>query len=156
MKTLEQTLKYQNPELKKRIRKSLGGSHQKINMVYRDVLRWLWLCAKLRSEARDNAWLSKNLTAMRMPSSWLPIDIGWHEFILCTRQYSNFCDQYLDGYIHHGPAKLHSKTLESQGEDFSSDYLEVYYSFIGNNIGYKRLNQWLLIYPEWTNSIENK
>lgn len=31
------------------------------------------------------------------------IDLAWHEFILCTRLYSEFCQRYLGRFVHHDP-----------------------------------------------------
>jgi len=31
------------------------------------------------------------------------VDRGWHEFILCTRTYSEFCQRYFGRIIHHEP-----------------------------------------------------
>lgn len=32
------------------------------------------------------------------------VDLVWHEFILFTRLYANFCQQHFGKYIHHEPA----------------------------------------------------
>lgn len=31
------------------------------------------------------------------------VDIGWHTFILHTREYADFCDRIAGGFIHHVP-----------------------------------------------------
>lgn len=31
------------------------------------------------------------------------VDIGWHTFLLYTREYATFCDRIADGFIHHEP-----------------------------------------------------
>ncbi len=31
------------------------------------------------------------------------VDIGWHTFILYTREYASFCEQVAGGFIHHTP-----------------------------------------------------
>lgn len=35
------------------------------------------------------------------------VDLAWHEFILFTRTYLNFCEQYLGKMIHHEPSNNH-------------------------------------------------
>ncbi len=35
------------------------------------------------------------------------VDLAWHEFILFTRTYMNFCEQYLGKMIHHEPSSNH-------------------------------------------------
>jgi hypothetical protein len=36
------------------------------------------------------------------------VDLTWHEFILFTRTYLNFCEQYLGKMIHHEPSNDHA------------------------------------------------
>jgi hypothetical protein len=31
------------------------------------------------------------------------VDLAWHEFILCTRQYADYCARYLGRFVHHDP-----------------------------------------------------
>lgn len=152
MKTLKTTLRYKNPELIRRIQRTQKIDGRKAAMVYRDVLRWLWLCGRLRQEQRSNRWLDQQLPSMRMPESWLPVDIGWHEFILCTRSYKEFCDVYLDGYVHHKPAPVNEK-LQSEGEAFERGYLAIFFTFCGNHIGYRRLSTWVDCYTPWSEEL---
>lgn len=152
MKSLSETLRYQNDDLVRRIQRALNTSKAKAQFVYTDMLRWLWLCAKLRDERQSNTWLNANLRSMRMPSTWLPIDLAWHEFILCTSEYTLFCDQYLDGYIHHKPAEIDAGLI-SKGSAFNQEYLEIFYSFVSNHIGLARLKKWINEYSLWSKRI---
>lgn len=34
------------------------------------------------------------------------VDLAWHEFILCTRYYAQFCEEHLGHFIHHHPGGL--------------------------------------------------
>ncbi len=38
-----------------------------------------------------------------VPSKY--VDEGWHEFVLCTRDYANFCESEFGAYIHHEPTE---------------------------------------------------
>jgi hypothetical protein len=40
---------------------------------------------------------------LSMPSQ--VVDVAWHEFILFTRNYQNFCDRALGRFLHHTPAE---------------------------------------------------
>ncbi|MDE2743607.1 MAG: hypothetical protein OXI58_18590 [Gemmatimonadota bacterium] len=35
-----------------------------------------------------------------------PVDLAWHEFILCTRTYGAFCRRYFGRMIHHQPGGM--------------------------------------------------
>jgi hypothetical protein len=54
----------------------------------------------------DQALGYLKLTAMRPGESFAPsplVDIGWHSFILYTREYAEFCDHLVGRFIHHAP-----------------------------------------------------
>ncbi|MBL4686458.1 MAG: hypothetical protein JKY37_17820 [Nannocystaceae bacterium] len=61
--------------------------HSGAERLLTEVLRFLELCAA--SE--------KSLT----PSP--RIDGAWHEFVLCTREYSEFCQRRFGRFVHHDP-----------------------------------------------------
>ncbi|MEA2029665.1 MAG: hypothetical protein U9N49_11920 [Campylobacterota bacterium] len=46
---------------------------------------------------------SKNML-LAMPSQVL--DVAWHEFILTTREYSQFCNKAFGKYLHHTPTEV--------------------------------------------------
>jgi len=50
-----------------------------------------WFIARLHAENR----------MIGMPSKI--VDVAWHEFILRTREYTNFCDRAFGAYLHHTP-----------------------------------------------------
>lgn len=46
------------------------------------------------------------LCAANPQTSFVPsrlVDEGWHEFVLCTREYTEFCHAEAGAYIHHDP-----------------------------------------------------
>ncbi|HTM63066.1 MAG TPA: hypothetical protein VL360_01040 [Gammaproteobacteria bacterium] len=59
--------------------------------IFQDFLSWLWL-----SESR----LQRNLLS-HMIEPLNILDAMWHVFILHTRAYSDFCQQYFGRYLHH-------------------------------------------------------
>ncbi|WP_223874049.1 glycine-rich domain-containing protein [Salinispora vitiensis] len=44
------------------------------------------------------------------------VDIGWHTFILYTRDYAAFCDRVAGRFIHHDPAAGSEKPTNPDGE----------------------------------------
>ena len=75
-------------------------------------------------------------------------DLGWHEFILMTQPYQDFCKEYLSGYIHHLPAPLDSTTLQRKKRVQTETYLIRYLSFIEHEIGPRPLARWLTGLPK--------
>lgn len=52
--------------------------------------------------------------AVAMPSQ--VVDVAWHEFILNTRAYQNFCQQGLGRFLHHTPSEaMTSPTIAQDG-----------------------------------------
>lgn len=50
--------------------------------------------------------------ALSMPSQ--AVDAAWHEFILFTRNYRNFCEKALGRFLHHTPAEAMRTPTEAQ------------------------------------------
>ncbi len=150
MKTLRATLAYQNPELVLRIQKSLQVSYAESYRVFADVKSWLWLCARHRHvrDSNDTKSHGGRLPYLAMLDHFTAIDLGWHEFILMTKMYQNFCDEYLDGYIHHLPAAIDSNTLQRKGRTHAKPYLTRFLSFMEEELGSMRLSRWLTGLPK--------
>lgn len=53
-------------------------------------------------------------TMVSMPSQ--VVDVAWHEFILFTRAYKEFCDRGLGRFLHHSPTEvMKTPTLAQEG-----------------------------------------
>ncbi len=55
---------------------------------------------------------ARNKQMVSMPSQ--VVDVAWHEFILYTRQYKEFCDLGLGGFLHHTPADAMKDTCQKR------------------------------------------
>ncbi|MEV0734342.1 hypothetical protein [Polymorphospora sp. NPDC050346] len=57
-----------------------------------------------RTNRRPGAGLPRYLRPHHSPlSPSTLVDIGWHTFLLYTREYAAFCDRIAGGFIHHEP-----------------------------------------------------
>lgn len=83
-----------NAILVSKISSSLGCDEDEVPVALREVLRFLYL-------------VSQHPTGMLTPSH--RVDLAWHEFILCTRAYSAFCEKHLGRFIHHYPGGLEAE-----------------------------------------------
>lgn len=84
---LERVLAYEHSELVARLQRKMGLGPEEARELFRDNLRYLWLCATLR----------KRLA----PSE--SIDECWHNFLLYTRDYAAFCNRFFGRFLHHSP-----------------------------------------------------
>jgi hypothetical protein len=74
------------------------------------------------------------MAALDYTKSWhmysLRIDECWHQFILFTRQYIEFCKQYFDRYIPHSPSNApeakSAVSVETTFQQFSERYEELF------------------------------
>jgi hypothetical protein len=64
--------------------------------IFVEMLRWLWYIASTEPT-------EQNPEAHSIDDPLLIIDEMWHEFILVTREYTQFCDKMFGRYIHHRP-----------------------------------------------------
>ncbi len=85
---LTQQILDQNPVLFSKITASLNCEQDDVSVAIREVVRFLFLVAD---------YPSGKLT----PSN--RVDLAWHEFILCTKAYWEFCDATFGRTIHHYP-----------------------------------------------------
>jgi hypothetical protein len=59
------------------------------------------------------------------------VDEAWHQFVLFTRQYTDFCQRFFGKFLHHNPSNAPAITEISRENpstfgDFSSRYEEVF------------------------------
>ena len=87
---LENVLGCKHPEMIERLRQKRDMSQEEAERLFEDTLLFLLLC-----------------TITRKPISPSPkIDIGWHEFLMYSRDYQNFCREYLGRFVHHTPTPM--------------------------------------------------
>jgi len=54
------------------------------------------------------------------------VDDIWHQFILFTPQYREFCDEYLGGYLHHLPRTSLTPLARNGRENFIDGYTKIF------------------------------
>jgi hypothetical protein len=102
--SLDQVLSYRNPDVVARFRDDNDCTEEEAEDVFRETLKWLWLCA----HSQDRSFQLPIIDATRI------IDEMWHAFILHTVDYSRFCHRYFGRYIHHAPSTHAEKAVAVQ------------------------------------------
>jgi hypothetical protein len=82
-------LLYTNSEIIQQLVHRNGKSPEDAQSIFRDCLRFLFLAG----------------TTGQTLSPPPVIDEAWHCFILNTRAYSRFCEDYFGAFIHHSPTR---------------------------------------------------
>ena len=142
MKSLEEVLTYKNDyiikEFLRKHNKRYNLSQEQALLLFDDLKRYLWMTATIDIERKKNEDIL--LPDVSISESMIIIDEIWHEFILVTEYYSDFCNQYFGKYIHHPPAMpkyaLNAKTLSEQEcmEIFIEELLETTYEYLGEEV----------------------
>lgn len=63
-------------------------------------------------------------TRMEMPSRI--VDEVWHQFILFTKEYHEFCNRFLGHYMHHSPKTSFTPGQPEDKENFSREYRAIF------------------------------
>jgi hypothetical protein len=81
---------YENPDLLHRYKEKLELSEEEAVILFDDTKRFLYLCG-----TNGGVW-----------SPPRKVDTGWHEFLMFTEDYANFCQQFFGRFIHHCPRRI--------------------------------------------------
>ncbi|ENO3978372.1 hypothetical protein ACBI01_002521 [Aeromonas veronii] len=112
--------------------------------LWQDTLLWLWL-GKFHEIDKN----PKKPDLLVIFPQILSIDEMWHAFILCTREYHDFCQRYFGGYIHHAPNA-------DPGHVLSSDHFRSNVDYVSNVLGKHIAMRWYLSLPIiFENAIEH-
>ena len=84
---LAQQILADNPVMNDKIIKATNISAEQVPEILKETLRFMHLTT---------------VAGERLTPSHI-VDLAWHEFILFTRYYSEFCKKHLGKYIHHNP-----------------------------------------------------
>jgi len=109
--TRDAVMAYEHPALIDRLHKKCGFTTEEASLLFEDMKKWLYICGTC-------------------PEHMAPapkIDEAWHNFILFTKDYADFCEEFFGHFIHHRPhypgdkpdhGKLVFITLEKAREAF--------------------------------------
>lgn len=78
---------YNNPAVVARISREMKCSVERAEVLFADVVKFLWMASTTNE--------------VRIPTP--AIDEAWHVFLLFTKDYMSFCDEFCGGYMHHQP-----------------------------------------------------
>lgn len=86
----------------------------------------------------------KRARKLGMPSTL--VDEAWHAFMLCTYEYSQFCEKFFGGFIHHRPDPTARPGPLSADTQFKSDVANTWRSYRDNmysNPKFFRVDNWV-------------
>ncbi len=136
---IDQVVGYPGHEVVAAFRRNSGLSSEQADLLFEDTLRWLWLCRVFEEDClRPPKGLERLPDELSIFSSIKLLDEMWHQFILCTPVYADFCERVLGRFIHHRP-------------EFSSDRVDREYEtlirYVHFRLGREVSNRWFVEYP---------
>lgn len=91
----EEVLAYRNAGVVERIMQETGKDENEAILLFEDTLRFLWVAS----------------VADGPISPTKAVDEGWHTFLLFSKDYMRFCQQFLGvAYLHHSPFTSETKS----------------------------------------------
>jgi len=140
--TLEEALDCENEALViEGFMKRYAVSQTEAEAIFGETKKWLWLAAKASDEDNISLGIEKPL---------LVIDEMWHNFILHTKQYHQYCMKKFRKFIHHEPTP-ESEKLKFQEQVANNPTAEIakwkekyqaQLSYIYDNLGAETVIKW--------------
>lgn len=100
---LEDVLAYDNPDVPWKFRESFAVSQDEAELLFREVRRFLWLCAHRQTLQPAPTDLPEALFFIGHENLRV-LDEMWHCFVLFAREYERFCLRYFGHVIYHYPS----------------------------------------------------
>lgn len=146
---LEEVLTYSNSDVVYRFAKTYGISREQSEDIFEQVKKWLWLGHQQRLGGVKNG--------LMIDLPLVAIDEMWHNFVLFTREYTDFCNHYFGYYMHHAPVseredheskeKYDSMTRPERIEARKA-LLRPQYEYIYDKLGKDTFIKWYIEYPK--------
>jgi len=150
LKSLNDIIRYQNDNIIYRFTCNYKVSSDEANDIFLETKKWLWLGFQKKSIA------SFGLESVLIDKSLSIIDLMWHNFILFTKDYTDFCEHYFGYYIHHVPMTKSNQMLSEVDETYNqidkkqhiANTLRPQYQLVFALLGESTFLKWYKTYPE--------
>ncbi|AXY74279.1 hypothetical protein D3H65_09960 [Paraflavitalea soli] len=92
---LTELMQYTNEDVLSRFTDLMEVTNEEAADIFTETKKFLFICRQ---------------PGVFIPDELLIVDEMWHNFILFTKEYQDFCSFYFGGYLHHTPATKAAKT----------------------------------------------
>lgn len=127
--SLQDVLAYNHPQVIRRYCLEQHAAPKEAKEVFREMLRWLYLCYRGANEG----------FACAMTPELAKIDEMWHTFVLFTPDYADFCERYFGFFLHHVPT---DDAADEPDDDAVRNQLEKQFALIYDVLGPTTLKKW--------------
>ena len=141
MRTLQEIIEYKNEDVLSRFTDLLTVAEEEADDIFTETKKFLFLS------------LQPNIF---IPDELLILDEMWHNFILFTRVYQDFCLSYFGVFLHHIPASKVEKQLQQHAYVLDPDHtkreferkLSKLIAITYDQLGEDSVIKWFQVYPE--------
>lgn len=141
--SLENLLTYKNQAVLKLYEQNYPDNILKSEIAFQEVLKYLWLTKKHSLEKLADPTNTSLPSRCVMMRSMQEIDEMWHEFILFTQDYTDFCQQYFGAYMHHLPNLF--DTMPASEEEVAEEVNKLL-PYVYDNLGEETMRIWFASY----------
>lgn len=141
---LKEAVAYRNDEVVERFIGNYDLSREDAEQIFLETKKWVWLLACATQDRR----MGQRVPRLVIDNYLIFIDEMWHNFILFTKDYQEFCDENFGFFIHHNPTPQNIKEAlrkdlnSDQGLDRILNIRKEQYSYIYDRLGGETLELW--------------
>lgn len=140
---LEKILEYKNPHVLKLYNQNYPNNKLAAEDAFLEALKYIWLTQKHKLDkelAPEDESIPDRCVMLR---SMQEIDEMWHEFILFTEDYIQFCMEHFGEYVHHMPNLF--DTMPISEEEMNAEINKLL-PYIYDHLGEKTMRIWFSMY----------
>jgi hypothetical protein len=143
MKSLNEVIAYKNPAVVRRFSKEFPLYANSAEEIFEDLMRFFWASFKHAQDKKNNPSNEEFKFTYIMDEEMRSIDQMWHIFLLYTKDYMNFCQDYFGEYIHHLPDLVDK--MDDNVSVFQNN-LEKFLSYTYDLLGEATIRRWYAEY----------
>ncbi len=139
MKTLIETQNFKNNAVISRFKKEYPEMAFEAELVFKDLMSFFWGTQRHYNDKLLNAEDPSLDFIFIMDEEMKKIDLMWHIFLLYTREYQDFCNEYFGEFIHHQPDIAPGLPKD---ESFYEQNLVRFLNYGIDNLGEEVISRW--------------
>jgi hypothetical protein len=148
---LHDLLQYKNPLVIRRFKRNYPTLADKADTLFIDMLKYLWLSRKHEIDCENGINHAADFDCV-MHREMSPIDEMWHTFILITKDYAAFCEQYFGMFMHHIPEQGENAEISITFDETEFEKkLQLFLSYVYDHLGEETVRSWFAMYTDNTN-----
>jgi hypothetical protein len=136
---LNEVMKYKHEAVVRRFKRDNPGKADQAEQLFEDLKTFFWISKKHYLDKKAEPQNPDLKFVFIMDEEMRDIDQMWHVFLLYTKDYMDFCQQYFGEYLHHLPDIV--PTFEKGSFDFESNLVK-FLNYVYDHLGAETVKRW--------------